>query len=48
MKKLILLFTGLIIMAVINAQSLDEIVKQYTAANKLDKVVISQNHQDHR
>lgn len=38
MKKLIFVFTGLIIMAVINGQSLDEIVKRYTIANKLDKV----------
>ena len=38
MKKLILVFTGLIIMLVINGQSLDEIVKRYTAANKLDRV----------
>ena len=29
---------GLIMMSVISAQSLDEIVKKYTAANKLDKV----------
>jgi hypothetical protein len=38
MKKLIFIFTGLIIMSVINAQSLEEIVKRYTTANKLDKV----------
>jgi hypothetical protein len=38
MKKLILVTTGLIIMSVISAQSLDEIVKKYTEANKLDKV----------
>jgi hypothetical protein len=29
---------GLIMMSVISAQSLDEIVKKYTEANKLDKV----------
>ena len=38
MKKLIFIMTGLIMMSVINAQSLDEIVKKYTAANKLDQV----------
>jgi hypothetical protein len=38
MKKLIFILTGLIIMSVINAQSLEEIVKRYTTANKLDKV----------
>lgn len=38
MKKLILIMTGLIMLSVINAQSLDEIVKKYTVANKLDQV----------
>jgi outer membrane lipoprotein-sorting protein len=38
MKKLIFIMAGLIIMSVISAQSLDEIVKKYTAANKLDNV----------
>jgi hypothetical protein len=38
MKKLILICTGMIIMSVINAQSLEEIVKRYTIANKLDKI----------
>jgi outer membrane lipoprotein-sorting protein len=38
MKKLIFIMTGLIMMSVINAQSLEEIVKKYTAANKLDQV----------
>jgi hypothetical protein len=38
MKKLIFILTGLTIMSVINGQSLEEIVKRYTAANKLDKV----------
>lgn len=38
MKKLIFILTGLIIMSVISAQSLDEIVKKYTVANKLDRV----------
>ena len=38
MKKLIFVITGLIIMSVVSAQSLDEIVKKYTEANKLDKV----------
>jgi hypothetical protein len=38
MKKLIFILTGLTLMSVISAQSLDEIVKRYTLANKLDKV----------
>ena len=38
MKKLILMMAGLIIMSVINAQTVEEIVKKYTAANKLDQV----------
>ena len=38
MKKLIFILTGLIIMSVINAQSLEEIVKRYTVANKLEKI----------
>jgi outer membrane lipoprotein-sorting protein len=38
MKKLIFIMAGLIMMSVISAQSLDEIVKKYTAANKLDNV----------
>ncbi len=39
MKKLIFLLTGLtIMMSAVNAQSLDEIVKNYSVANKLDKV----------
>jgi hypothetical protein len=38
MKKLVFIFTGLIIMSVISAQSLEEIVKRYTTANKLDKI----------
>jgi hypothetical protein len=38
MKKLIFIMTGLIMMSVISAQSLDDIVKKYTAANKLDNV----------
>jgi hypothetical protein len=38
MKKLIFIMAGLIIMSVISAQSLDEIVKKYTEANKLDHV----------
>jgi outer membrane lipoprotein-sorting protein len=38
MKKLIFIMAGLIMMSVISAQSLDEIVKKYTAANKLDQV----------
>jgi hypothetical protein len=38
MKKLFLLTALLLTAVFINAQSLDEIVKNYTAANKLDKV----------
>ena len=38
MKKLIFIMAGLIMMSVISAQSLDEIVKKYTEANKLDHV----------
>lgn len=38
MKKLIFVMTGLILMSVVSAQSLEEIVKKYTEANKLDKV----------
>ncbi len=36
MKKLLFVLTGLMAVAVINAQSLDEIVKKYNAANKQD------------
>jgi outer membrane lipoprotein-sorting protein len=38
MKKLFLMLTCLLAVAVVNSQSLEEIVKKYTAANKLDKV----------
>lgn len=38
MKKLILVLTGLIAVVVINAQSLEEIVKRYSAANKQDRI----------
>ena len=38
MKKLTFIMAGLIMMAVINAQTLDEIVKKYTEVNKLDHV----------
>jgi len=38
MKKLIFLMTGLIIATVINAQSLEEIIKKYSEANKQDKM----------
>ncbi|MGC1391784.1 MAG: hypothetical protein WA816_12170 [Bacteroidales bacterium] len=38
MKKLILIMAGLIMFSVINAQTLEEIVKKYTEANKLDQV----------
>jgi len=38
MKKLIFIMAGLIIMSAVSAQTLEEIVKKYTAANKLDQV----------
>jgi hypothetical protein len=38
MKRLILAVTGLLVFTLINAQSLEEIVKKYSAANKLDKI----------
>ena len=38
MKKLVFIMAGLIMMSVISAQSLEEIVKKYTEANKLDNV----------
>jgi hypothetical protein len=38
MKKVIFILAGLILISVLNAQSLEEIVKKYTAANKLDKL----------
>lgn len=38
MKKLLFVLTGLMLVAVINAQSLEDIVKKYTEANKLDKI----------
>jgi len=38
MKKLIFILTGLIVMSVVGAQSLEDIVTKYTAANKLDKM----------
>jgi outer membrane lipoprotein-sorting protein len=38
MKKLVFVLTGLIAVAVVNAQSLDEIVKNYSSAMKSDKL----------
>jgi len=38
MKKLVFVLTGLVAVAVINAQSLEEIVKSYSAAMKADKL----------
>lgn len=38
MKKLILIMTGLIMMASLSAQTIQDIVKKYSEANKLDKV----------
>lgn len=38
MKKLILAAAGILVFTMVNAQTLDEIVKKYSAANKLDKL----------
>jgi outer membrane lipoprotein-sorting protein len=38
MKRLVFVLAGLIAISAINAQSLEEIVKKYSAANKQDKV----------
>lgn len=38
MKKTILVLTGLLVITMLNAQSLEEIVKKYSVANKMDKV----------
>jgi hypothetical protein len=38
MKKMFFVITGLALMSVLSAQSLQEIVNRYTTANKLDKV----------
>ena len=38
MKRLILAVTGLYVLTLINAQTLEEIVNKYSAANKMDKV----------
>jgi outer membrane lipoprotein-sorting protein len=38
MKRIILAVTGLLVVACLNAQTLEEIVKKYSAANKLDKL----------
>jgi outer membrane lipoprotein-sorting protein len=38
MKKIILAVTGLLVFTMISAQSLDDIIKKYTAANKQDKL----------
>jgi hypothetical protein len=38
MKKLILAAVGLLVFTMINAQTLDEIVKKYSTVNKLDKL----------
>jgi hypothetical protein len=38
MKKLIFILAGIAFMSVLGAQSLQEIVNRYTAANKLDKI----------
>lgn len=38
MKKLTIILTGLMLVSFLSAQSLDDIVGKYTAANKLDKI----------
>lgn len=38
MKKFLAVFAGLLAVAVLNAQSLDEIVKRYSEANRYDKI----------
>jgi hypothetical protein len=38
MKRFILALSGLLLISVLNAQSLEEIVKKYSVANKLDKI----------
>ncbi len=38
MKKLVTVLAGILLVTSINAQTLDEIVKKYSAANKYDKV----------
>jgi outer membrane lipoprotein-sorting protein len=38
MKKFLSVFAGLLAVATMNAQSLDEIVKKFTAANKYDRI----------
>jgi outer membrane lipoprotein-sorting protein len=38
MKKLLLITTCLLVAAVVNAQTLEEIVKNYSSANKLDQI----------
>jgi hypothetical protein len=38
MKRTILVVTGLLLVICLNAQTLEEIVKKYSAANKLDKM----------
>jgi hypothetical protein len=38
MKKIVFVLTGMLVACIINAQSLDEIVKKYSEANKQDKI----------
>jgi len=47
MKKLIFILTGLTLISVINAQSLEDIVKGYTIANKLDKISVCDTYGRH-
>ena len=38
MKKIVFVLSGLLVACIINAQSLDEIIKKYSEANKQDKI----------
>jgi len=38
MKKIVFVLSGLLTACIINAQSLDEIIKKYSEANKQDKI----------
>ncbi len=47
MKKLFLIITAIFAVTAINAQSLEEIVKKYSAAIKADQLASITDHQDH-
>ena len=38
MKKFTLILAGILVASIVSSQSLDEIVKKYTQANKLDQL----------